>query len=280
MSKSAFVLGASGQVGRAVINSLLNDGWHVRAGSRTTYEWPVDVEGVLVDREVDSSVVEALAGGADVLIDCVAYSDTHARQVLALEGLIGSAVVLSSVSVYADSSGRTLDEAQRVDDFPEFPVPVSESQTRTRPGDRTYSTRKVAMEDVLVSANAALPVTVLRPGAISGPGSVHPRELWFVKRALDHRPVQLLNWGGPLDKLALPATRPSSRKTHGLRGCWSWPRRRTRAAEQLPFARKSGRGRAHVHTTGSACPGKLRAGLQFSEAGGNVTNTRKTIDGC
>ena len=52
------------------------------------------------------------------------------------------------------------------------------------------------MEDVLVSANAALPVTVLRPGAISGPGSVHPRELWFVKRALDHRPVQLLNWGG------------------------------------------------------------------------------------
>lgn len=89
MSKSAFVLGASGQVGRPVINSLLSDGWHVRAGSRTTYEWPVDVEGVLVDREVDSSVGEALAGGADVLIDCVAYSDTHARQVLALEGLTG-----------------------------------------------------------------------------------------------------------------------------------------------------------------------------------------------
>ncbi|MEC5155682.1 nucleoside-diphosphate-sugar epimerase [Cryobacterium sp. CAN_C3] len=196
MRKSAFVLGASGQVGRAVINSLLSAGWHVRAGSRTTYEFPVDVEGVLVDREVDSSVVEALAGGADVLIDCVAYSETHARQVLALEGLIGSAVVLSSVSVYADSSGRTLDEAQRIDDFPQFPVPVLESQTRTQPGDQTYSTRKVAMEDVLVSADAALPVTVLRPGAISGPGSVHPRELWFVKRALDHRPVQLLNWGG------------------------------------------------------------------------------------
>jgi len=196
MSKNAFVLGASGQVGRAVITSLVSDGWHVRAGSRTLHEWPADVEGVLVDRGVDSSVAQALAGGADVLIDCVAYSEAHAQQVLALAGLIGSAVVLSSVSVYADSSGRTLDEARLVDDFPDFPVPVSESQTRTPPGDQTYSTRKVAMEDVFASANAALPVTVLRPGAISGPGSVHPRELWFVKRALDRRPVQLLNWGG------------------------------------------------------------------------------------
>ncbi len=165
MEKSAFVLGASGQVDRAVMSALVRDGWQVRAGSRSVHEWPEGVEGVLVDREIDASLVTALARGADVLVDCVAYTDTHARQVLACEGLTGSAIVLSSVSVYADSSGRTLDEAQGCDDFPEFPPAVPESHTRVRPSGRTYSTRKVAMEDVLLSAGAAVPVTVLRPRA-------------------------------------------------------------------------------------------------------------------
>ncbi len=41
-----------------------------------------------------------------------------------------------------------------------------------------------------------MPVTVLRPGATYGPGDVHPREFFFIKRALDHRRVQLLNWNG------------------------------------------------------------------------------------
>ena len=41
-----------------------------------------------------------------------------------------------------------------------------------------------------------MPVTVLRPGAIYWPGGVHPREFFFIKRTLDHRRVQLLNWNG------------------------------------------------------------------------------------
>lgn len=52
------------------------------------------------------------------------------------------------------------------------------------------------MEDVLLGDAVTLPVTILRPGAVYGVGSVHPREYWFIKRALDQRPVQLLNWGG------------------------------------------------------------------------------------
>ena len=196
MTKTAFVLGASGQVGEAVIPALLQDGWRVRAGSRTVHAWPEAVEGVLVDREEDASFEAAIGDGVDVLVDCVAYTAAHATQIIRAGDRIGSAIVLSSVSLYADDEGRTLDQATGVESFPRLPNPVVETQLRTTPGPDTYSSRKVAMEDVLLHEDVAVPITILRPGTIYGPGSVHPREYWFIKRALDRRPVQLLNWGG------------------------------------------------------------------------------------
>jgi nucleoside-diphosphate-sugar epimerase len=43
---------------------------------------------------------------------------------------------------------------------------------------------------------AAAPVTIPRPCAIHGFGSRHPREWWFVKRILDHRPAIPLAYRG------------------------------------------------------------------------------------
>ena len=43
---------------------------------------------------------------------------------------------------------------------------------------------------------AAIPLTILRPGAVSGIGSAHAREWWFVKRIRDRRPAILLAYGG------------------------------------------------------------------------------------
>jgi len=149
-----------------------------------------------VDRSDDASVAAAVGAGVDVLVDCVAYDQGHASQLIRLAGDVGSAVVVSSMSVYGDDSGRTLDEATGVDDFPVLPVPVAETQRTVGPGPATYSTRKVAMEQVLLEAGSRLPVTVLRPGVVTGPHSVHPRELWFMKRALDERAVQVLAFGG------------------------------------------------------------------------------------
>lgn len=196
VNETALVLGASGQVGAAVMAALQRDGWLVRADARSRHRWPEGVTGVVVNREDDVSLAGAIGSGVDLLVDCVAYDKVHARQITALAGSVGSAVVLSSVSVYADERGRTLDEATGPDDFPVLPVPVGEDQATVPPGPATYSTRKAAMEQVLLNAEAGLPVTVLRPGAISGPGSVHPRELWFAKRALDRRPVQILAYQG------------------------------------------------------------------------------------
>jgi nucleoside-diphosphate-sugar epimerase len=93
--------------------------------------------------------------------------------------------------VYADEQGRTLDEAQGVDDFPEFPVPIPESQPTVEPGDATYSTKKAAVERILLE-NERTPAAIARPCAIYGRGDRMAREWFFVKRAIDRRPYIVL----------------------------------------------------------------------------------------
>ena len=97
----------------------------------------------------------------------------------------GSLVVISSASVYADDDGRTLDEADEEGEFPRVPVPIPETQRTAEPGEDTYSTRKVALERTLL--DGPLSATLVRPCAIHGPGAQLPRELFFVKRAVDGR---------------------------------------------------------------------------------------------
>jgi nucleoside-diphosphate-sugar epimerase len=124
-------------------------------------------------------------------VDVVPYERRHAEQLLSLRGRVGTVVAISSASVYADSEGRTLDEATGVDDFPALPVPIPETQRTVEAGDATYSTKKVAMERALLEQDR-LPATVVRPCAIYGVGSPIPRELYFVKRILDGRRVVVL----------------------------------------------------------------------------------------
>jgi len=124
----------------------------------------------------------------------VAYGPDHARQLLDVQGAVGSLIVVSSSSVYRDDKGRTLDEAAETG-FPELPVPITEAQPTVEPGPKTYSTRKAALERVLLDG-ATVPTTSLRPAAVSGVGSTHPREWWFVKRLIDGRRVIPLAYGG------------------------------------------------------------------------------------
>ena len=191
--REAFLLGGGGQVGRAVARRLLEDGWGVRVGTRSGQPVP-GATAVVVDLTIPGDLGRALGAGADLLLDCVCYDGEQARQLLDVGDRVASLVVLSSGSVYADEQGRSFDEATTPEEFPRFPVPIVEEQTTVLPGP-TYSTRKVAMERRLLDQDA-VPVTVLRPGAIHGPHSVHAREWFFVKRALDHRPVVVLAYYG------------------------------------------------------------------------------------
>jgi nucleoside-diphosphate-sugar epimerase len=190
---TAFILGGSGQIGRAAAHRLLEAGWDVTIAGRDPSRLPPALVGEVRFARIDRSedlLEPALGSGVDVLVDCVAYTQRDAEQLVAAAPLAGSLVVVSSASVYTDASGRTFDEADQPDRAPVFPVPIPESQPTVPPGDGTYSTRKAALEATLFEAELA--VTVIRPAAIYGPGSAFPRELHFVKRVLDRRRAVVL----------------------------------------------------------------------------------------
>jgi nucleoside-diphosphate-sugar epimerase len=223
--RRAVVIGAGGQIGRPAVQALARDGWEVTAVSRgggRDENWPGEVRTRRLEREDDAALGALVGDGCDLVVDLVAYGARHARQLTGLADRIGAAVVVSSVSVYEDGQGRGFDTMGERDGLPRYPVPIGEHQVTVPPGDATYSTRKVALERELLSAADRLPTTVLRPGAIHGPYSPLPRELYFVKRNVDRRPRRVLAFRGEslfhssaarniAELIRLAAARPGSR---------------------------------------------------------------------
>ncbi|MFD4523948.1 NAD-dependent epimerase/dehydratase family protein [Streptomyces sp. NPDC058470] len=219
------VIGATGQIGRTAVGALVRDGWEVTAASRgggRDESWPEEVRPASLDRDDDTALAEVIGGGCDVVVDVVAYGTGHARQLTGLADRVGSAVVISSVSVYEDDKGRGFDTQSAPDGFPEYPVPIPEGLRTVRPGDDTYSTRKAALERELLFLGDRLPTTLLRAGAVHGPYSRTPRELYVVKRNLDGRRRRILAFGGAsrfhpagvhniAELIRLAAARPGSR---------------------------------------------------------------------
>ncbi len=199
MTKRAFLIGGTGQIGRATAQTLLSAGWEVIIGHRGRHELPESlrerrVEEALFDRDDQAEFAKALGKGADAVIDLIAFTPGHAEQLLAMKGNIGAFVVISSASVYRDTNGRTLDEA-RESGPPELPNPIPETHPTVEAGVSTYSTRKIAIERLLLE-NVTQPVSILRPCAVHGIGAENPREWWFVKRMLDRRPAIPLAYEG------------------------------------------------------------------------------------
>jgi nucleoside-diphosphate-sugar epimerase len=230
--RTAVVIGASGQIGRPAVAALVRDGWEVTAASRgggRDRTWDDGVRTVRLDRSDDAALAAVVGDGCDLVVDMVAYDAAHARQLTSLAGRVGSAVVISSVSVYDDGKGRNFDTLHEPDGFPDYPVPVPETQPTVAPGETSYSTRKAALERELLAAADRLPVTVLRPGAVHGPYSPLPRELYFVKRNLDGRHRRMLSYKGEsrfhpssarniAELIRLAAARPGTRVLNACDG--------------------------------------------------------------
>jgi nucleoside-diphosphate-sugar epimerase len=192
----AVLIGGTGMIGRAAARALAQDGWDVvavsRSGTLPDGLAELGVESFAADREDDTQLRAALGSGADLVLDTVAMHREHGEQLNGFAGLVGSLVVISSGSVYADDEGRALDGEGG--ELPQLPVPILETQRTAEPGDATYSTQKAALEQTVLEG--PLPATVVRPCAIHGPGAQLPRELFFVKRALDGRRRVALAWNG------------------------------------------------------------------------------------
>jgi nucleoside-diphosphate-sugar epimerase len=224
MTRHAAVIGATGQVGRATVARLTEHGWSVTAIQRGNRAEPAlwaerGVEVRAADRDDTDQLRTALAGGADLVVDTVAYDGSHAQQLIDLATDIGSIVVISTAGVYTDAAGRSF--PGRPDGLPEFPVPIREDQPTVSPAPGGYHTAKAELEQALLSV-APVPVTVLRPGAIHGPGSGSPREWWPLMRALDRRSTIPLAFAGRsrfhtssaanlAELIRLAAERPASR---------------------------------------------------------------------
>jgi hypothetical protein len=139
----AFIVGRTGQIGRVTAACLIDCGWSVTLAHRGLCLPPSALiedgaEVVGLDREEPGALELVLGAGADVLIDAVAYDQRHAGQLLDIQGMLGSLVVVSSSSVYRDPLGRTLDETAKTG-FPEFPGPIREAEPTVEPGPATYS---------------------------------------------------------------------------------------------------------------------------------------------
>ena len=187
------ILGATGAAGRAVAGEFVDAEWEVVGTGRDPRWFPAGLQErgvrfIAADRHDAGALRGVLADGADLVVDCVCFCAQHARALLEHRQLIGSVVMLSSKAVYVDRHGHHSNS----DSQPRFDGPVSEQQPLLEPdfsgayaGRHGYGPNKVAAELTLLDSD--LPVSILRPSLIYGPGSRQPREWFVVKRLLDGR---------------------------------------------------------------------------------------------
>jgi nucleoside-diphosphate-sugar epimerase len=193
LTKTGVVIGISGQIGTAAARRMLNEDWTVRGLHNAEVPLPDDlrdVETILGDRNDDAALAAVLTGGVEGVVDTIAFTSTHADQLLRFADEIGALAVISSIAVYADDDGHSVGNGS-----PRWTAPIQESQALVPATDETYGGGKVKLEETLLRANR-LPVSVLRPAAVCGPGSRHLREWWLIKRVLDGRRIVPLKYRG------------------------------------------------------------------------------------
>ena len=177
MARSVAIVGA-GQIAYEMV-AAFSDDWHITLHARSKPQWLGEMPCPFVPFVRGEDEVPS----ADCVIDTIAFDEGDVTDYD--PDRVGRLIAISSASVYRDTEGRTLDEAATCG-FPEFTGPITEDQPTVAPGPDTYSTRKIRMEKA-ARARFGERATIMRPCAIYGLWSRHPREYWFVKRLLDGR---------------------------------------------------------------------------------------------
>lgn len=176
-SKTLLITGAAGFIGRAVVAHARARGHQVRALVRQEVsvlpEWGEGVTPVVADLTDRAALAPAL-DGVDAVIHLAAAMTGEARQryrdtvdatydlcrVMVDQAAPPRLVLVSSISVYAHDAvpeNGSLDETAKLEQVPQM--------------RDIYCRNKLAQEDVVASFEE-LDVTVLRPGAVYGPGQI------------------------------------------------------------------------------------------------------------
>ncbi|MGP3963046.1 NAD-dependent epimerase/dehydratase family protein [Nonomuraea sp. 3N208] len=180
--RRAFIIGGTGQIGRATAARLTVAGYAVTLGHRRLRPDAAEPDGVAsvqVDRADTQALLNAL-DGHDLVVDTVAFTPHHGAQLAQLAGRVGSLVVISTGAVYK---------------APGLPVPIPETWPTVERDTHDYPAGKAALERLLL-ATPGLPVSILRTGVLHGPYGKSLDHWSFIKRALDKRPHVVLAQDG------------------------------------------------------------------------------------
>lgn len=175
--------------------------WLARSG-RGGGRLPLGVGEILGTRERLADLVDDFRKlQPDVVLDMFPMKETDAQAVMStFEGLAHRVVAVSSCDVY-----RAFDRVRRIEPGPPDPVPLTEDaplreklfpyrHTAQGPSESLYHYEKILVERVVLG-NSELPGTVLRLGAVHGPGDPLHRTFAYLKRMDDGRQTILLQEG-------------------------------------------------------------------------------------
>jgi nucleoside-diphosphate-sugar epimerase len=188
------VLGGTRFIGPYVVRRLVEQGHDVTVFHRgeTETDLPTGVRHVHGDFSMFSKHLVGLrTQEPEVVLDMVPFIDKEGHGVLHFRGIARRAIVITSCDVY-----RAFARVWRSEPGPPDPVPLTEeSPLRTKPvrdlGEGIdYDNVEV---ERAVSGDPRLPVTIVRPTAVHGPGDHQHRLYTFLRRMEDGRPAILLD---------------------------------------------------------------------------------------
>jgi nucleoside-diphosphate-sugar epimerase len=191
---------------------LAKAGWNVDVTGRDSSRMPVELSraGVRfhqIERSDSTGIEKLLDGGADLLVDLVAYSAADVTAILPAMTAVTCPVLVSSRAVYTDAAGRHVngDEPPRFEgpireDAPTVPPAGDDANPYSREG---YAPCKVAAEHTAL--DSGLPVTVIRPSKVHGRWARQARTRGIVEHMLRGEPTLELAAPHTVDHLSAAA---------------------------------------------------------------------------
>ncbi|MFY1673836.1 NAD-dependent epimerase/dehydratase family protein [Plantactinospora sp. WMMB334] len=190
------VLGGTVFLGRAVARQALAAGHDVTCAARGTSGKPVEgVRFVRVDRD-DPAGLTAIGGEFDAVVDVARHPDHVRHAAAALAGRVGHVTLVSSGSVYADTTVA----GQRAGTARVLAPPPRDAEDPWRDAE-AYGACKVACERIVTEAFGADRVFVCRAGLLVGPEDPSGRFEYWVRRA--SRGGEVLAPGAPDEPVQL-----------------------------------------------------------------------------